>query len=97
MPGRGHEAAAKLAEELKSNPSGPAGGGGAGSKLASNPLHPGLTQERLRAMEAEEEVRVWTWSAPPVLRFPILRVSRVTWYHFLETLNNDVSLVKHCS
>ena len=53
MPGRGHEAAAKLAEELKSNPSGPAGGGGAGSKLASNPLHPGLTQERLRAREAE--------------------------------------------
>lgn len=54
MPGRGHEAAAKLADELKSNPSGPAGA--AGGKAASNPLHPGLTQERLRAMEAEEEV-----------------------------------------
>ncbi|CAN0484444.1 unnamed protein product, partial [Hapterophycus canaliculatus] len=51
MPGRGHEAAAKLADELKSNPSGPAAAG----KAASNPLHPGLTQERLRAMEAEEE------------------------------------------
>ena len=79
MPGRGHEAAAKLAEELKSNPSGPAGGGGAGSKLASNPLHPGLTQERLRAMEAEEEVRTWrmsTWSAPSVLRFPMLGISQ---------------------
>lgn len=57
MPGRGHEAAAKLADELKSNPSGPAGAGG---KSASNPLHPGLTQERLRAMEAEEEVRAMT-------------------------------------
>lgn len=55
MPGRGHEAAAKLADELKSNPSGPAGAA-AGGKAASNPLHPGLTQERLRAMEAEEEV-----------------------------------------
>ncbi|CAM9814228.1 unnamed protein product, partial [Scytosiphon promiscuus] len=55
MPGRGHEAAAKLADELKSNPSGPAGGGAAAGKAASNPLHPGLTQERLRAMEAEEE------------------------------------------
>ena len=54
MPGRGHEAAAKLADELKSNPSAPAGA--AGGKAASNPLHPGLTQERLRAMEAEEEV-----------------------------------------
>ncbi|CAM9955713.1 unnamed protein product, partial [Ectocarpus sp. 12 AP-2014] len=52
MPGRGHEAAAKLADELKSNPSGPGGGG---AKAASNPLHPGLTQEKLRAMEAEEE------------------------------------------
>lgn len=56
MPGRGHEAAAKLADELKSNPSGPGGGGG---KAASNPLHPGLTQEKLRAMEAEEEVCMW--------------------------------------
>lgn len=56
MPGRGHEAAAKMADELKSNPSGPAPGGGA--KGASNPLHPGMTQEKLRAMEAEEEVRV---------------------------------------
>ena len=56
MPGRGHEAAAKRAEELKSNPSKPAVGGG-GGKLTSNPLHPGLTQERLKAMEAEEEVR----------------------------------------
>ena len=74
MPGRGHEAAAKLAEELKSNPSGPAGGGAAGGKLASNPLHPGLTQERLRAMEAEEEVRMWTWNAPSVSSFPYVRV-----------------------
>lgn len=57
MPGRGHEAAAKLADELKSNPSGPVGGGAAsGGKGTSNPLHPGMTQERLRAMEAEEEV-----------------------------------------
>ena len=56
MPGRGHEAAAKLADELKCNPSGPAVGGG-GGKLASNSLHLGLTQERLRALEAEEEVR----------------------------------------
>lgn len=58
MPGRGHEAAAKLADELKSNPSGPAGAAAAAGKAASNPLHPGLTQERLRAMEAEEEVCV---------------------------------------
>lgn len=49
MPGRGHEAAAKLADDLKSNPSGPTGG--------SNPVHPGLTQEKLRAMEAEEETK----------------------------------------
>lgn len=57
MPSRGREAAAALADELKSNPCGPAGGGK--SSAASNPLHPGMTQERLRAMEAEEEVRCW--------------------------------------
>lgn len=60
MPGRGHEASAKLADELKSNPSGPANG------RMSNPVHPGMTQERLKAMEAEEEVRIlfvhWTGS-----------------------------------
>lgn len=55
MPARGRESAASLADKLKSNPSGP----GVGTKLAaSNPLHPGMTQERLRAMEAEEEVCV---------------------------------------
>lgn len=62
MPERGQEASAKLVDELKSNPSGPAGSaaggeGASGGKLAgSNPLHPGMTQERLLAMEAEEEV-----------------------------------------
>lgn len=57
LPERGREAAAKLANELTSNPSGPGGDGASGS-AASNPLHPGMTQERLRAMEAEEEVCV---------------------------------------
>ena len=64
LPERGREAAAKLAGELTSNPSGPGGAGngipGPGALAASNPLHPGMTQERLKAMEAEEEVRAST-------------------------------------